>query len=1138
MATFPDPALVAAFEQACRDVQVPATRIPAEESIKSFTRHPDAISIALALVQHTTLPAARFHAATALRTVALDSWDSLTPAQRYGASSLRYQLVNFSVSTLSLSTFERNALLRTAAVFARRAYLEEPADDRNRFFSLVCETAANPDPAAAHSAMAATELIEFLGSEFMITDASRSTSLMQRQVHIQARVQFAAPQGHLISLLKASLASLSVALTVPGHFPMNMPEFDARVLPALDTVLRVLATDLAKIQANPTADAPVDLYAEATSGEESLEAVVISAFAGEEWVEIIDQLPTILRLCLIITSYHNRVGSPDEEPRTIPKATQVLTAVSAVSQRSYRTEEDAGQILQTMVDGMNEQGWAKSQLGVMKLAYAEVWRRISCAHGIMTVAKLGRTYLEVFTKDTCQVLDAAALSLAALEPDEEDVFSDDVIDVLLETWANISLQADDGVKSTEHPLTPQIEEVVLHCRKLWIKSSLENEPGANLHIPDEEEDMGFEDRSFAEAHLASAAVLLRFVLNKMAPMLAESLRQLADFVFQWGSGQSKKTTLPLDIFQEDLYFLIQLTCAVLADDAKGEHPSVPLQFLSPVPINGQRKPPLNAKILLSALFDVAQQESDLLDARGVHSDEASPRIGAAILDALTRITRTYLVPVSLDESSTRTAFEVIGGIEIVTAGRAGSLKKALEGLSTRGFESDVAESAATLLCALSLGAPLYRDIRDSHIWHTLLQAGADDYQRLPATAIRLVGKCLTKVLGDVVADRLLLPAYKALQSIYDVREREADAPERAIATVNLLRGAAMCANVGPRTRSALLLAIRAPDGIAVTCAKSFGRSRPDVGRSLIALADDIVNSCLIHLSHDDARDLVRNAIAIIKLYCEVISRHVSETSRDELCNDVQEVICLLSSILVEGSEFDVGEACYVGLSALFPILTEDMLAIPSVCAMIFGLTTDLTIRHPEWLPRIPADMCEIILHLIDLQRQSVDLKLERRSLEAVASLARSRSRHPEPGPSSKPVDSALLKLLRMIFMDIASGDAYAGNIDASADALLALIHVRHEGPASAFEEIGQELLSQAENDPTLRTAIQELAHSAARAGGAFGFNRPDVFFSNSNRLAELQALKSFRESVMKFSDVARKCLLSVAIDSRTKFEPK
>ena len=69
---------------------------------------------------------------------------------------------------------------------------------------------------------------------------------------------------------------------------------------------------------------------------------------------------------------------------------------------------------------------------------------------------------------------------------------------------------------------------------------------------------------------------------------------------------------------------------MIVHDAKGEHTSVPFEFLSPASINGHGKPPMNANILLSALFDVAQKESQMLETRGVHIDEASPRVGAAI----------------------------------------------------------------------------------------------------------------------------------------------------------------------------------------------------------------------------------------------------------------------------------------------------------------------------------------------------------------------------------------------------------------------------------------------------------------------------------------------------------------------------
>ena len=169
------------------------------------------------------------------------------------------------------------------------------------------------------------------------------------------------------------------------------------------------------------------------------------------------------------------------------------------------------------------------------------------------------------------------------------------------------------------------------------------------------------------------------------------------------------------------------------------------------------------------------------------------------------------------------------------------------------------------------------------------------------------------MLGDIVADQLLLPAYGSLQFLIDYREIDADGGEGVIAAVNLLRGAALCENAGPWTRNALLLSLHAPDGVAHTFVKSFGRSRPDVGQCLITLAHDIVDSSLIHLSLGESRDLVRNAIAIIKLYCEVLSQYVNKSSHDERCDGVKDIIGLLSIILTESSDFNVGEACYVGL---------------------------------------------------------------------------------------------------------------------------------------------------------------------------------------------------------------------------------
>lgn len=1131
----PDLAVVSAFEQACQDAQVASTRAAAELALNHLTARPDAIPIALYVAQHTTLTVARFHAAITLRIAAANQWTSLPSPQRHGTTSLRFCIVNDVISHPTWTSVERKALLRTAAFLTRRAYIEEPPHDLDRFFALLCETAANPSPSAAHAAGAACELIELLTEEFMAPSLSRSAPALQKDMLLHARSKFAQPHGHLVSLLHASIASLSVLLSPPAQLPLMSREFEFRALPALSTVFRVLATDVTQLQIGSTDDAPLDLYADANpSGSETLEAVVIHAFAKPGWWEVVEQVPTVLRICFMITGMHGVVQNGDES-ELIAKAAQIVTAVAAISHSSYGSVGAARELLASLLDGINEQRWSSSPMGVVRLAYAEIWRRVSCAYGLSNVERLGTSYLDVFMRDTCHELDFAAARLARPD-DDEDVFSLDVADMLLETWANLALQGDDGVQTAEHPLAESIGRVVVHFTRMSFRSSGEHiaEMVASAQNGDIEEDLGFEDMSIADARMAVAAILTRFVLHKMVPAISQSLLETADKVFRW-QNLSQGDTVPLDFYQEDLYFLVRFTAAVLADEAKGEHPSVPIQFLpaqqdEDTP-NGHGKPTFHATVLLSALFDVAQGESNMLERLGPRCEEASPRVGTAILDALNRVARTYLVPTNVNATSA-SIVEAIGGNALMMSGRHGCFSKAIEGISLRGFESDVAEAAANLLLTMATSAANYTDVRESPAWHTLLLASSRAYQNLPVEAVHLVGRSLTTVLGDVVADSLLIPAYNSLRPLADVGERSADAANRAIATMNLLRGAAQCTNTGVRTRETLLLTLQVPDGTAAECALAFAGIRPDVGRALVMLARDTVSTCLSVFDEQRSHDVLRNAVGIVKLQAEIVSKLLGEIPTDELANDIEEIISLLSEILDEGADVDVAEASYYGLSTLFPIISDAALELPSIGARFLRLTVDLVCQHPSNLVMLPGDFCRRIFHTID-QRHSADSALEMRTLEAIASLARSRVLEKTEGPSSAIINSTLLAFLKSIFDGIASGSAHSTNLDAAADALLPLLHVQYDGVTSIFEDLGRALLKESGNNEEMRASIQELGQAAAQAGFIFGFNSSQgaQYTPPHGISAQRQASKVFREAVFKFSSDARKHLLTAAVNN-------
>ncbi len=193
---------------------------------------------------------------------------------------------------------------------------------------------------------------------------------------------------------------------------------------------------------------------------------------------------------------------------------------------------------------------------------------------------------------------------------------------------------------------------------------------------------------------------------------------------------------PLDMYQEDLYFLIRLTSAVLTDEAKGENPSVPTQFL-PFPdnvVNGHGKPRMHAQALLTALYEVSERETRMLAERGVHSDEASPRVGCSLLDALGRIARTYLIP--LNTENVNLTSQVAGGAQMVEKGRIVCFTKTMEGLTLRCFAGDISEAAGDLLSTLATASKTYKELTDSSAWTQILQAGVQAFQTLAPKTVR------------------------------------------------------------------------------------------------------------------------------------------------------------------------------------------------------------------------------------------------------------------------------------------------------------------------------------------------------------------------------------------------------------------
>lgn len=1146
--------LVAAFEQASDDAQVAATRPAAEHTLSTLSSRSDSISLALFVLQSTTSSVARFYAAATLRSAARERWHSIPHLHRYGPTSFRHFLVNLVLSRPNLLQFERVAILRTAAYLTHRVYLEEPNDLRNDFYSFLSATVSSHQT-SPHDVFVTIELMDLILDEFLSSSATSTTSFnfVERKLFVSCRNVFTSPQGHILLFFQSALQMLQNLLTIAPVSSFESSEFSARAVPALSIIHRIITTDFYSDPV-PTTDRQAIGPLSSANSSDALEPVVINNFNSPEWQPLVRLIPFVLNVSLTVISA--LISSPTTSPDSsvLTYALNTVTAVAAVSHNSYNIEPSSQSALAIIMEGTCNTRWSASLLRPVRLAYAEVWRRVSCAHGITKVVQLSSNYIATFTADTCDQMKATARHMFETPDPNGDLFSLDIIDLLMETWANLALQADDGSALANNPLSASIEQVVIHFISVFLRTSGEFSSRFRGTLPDLEEDMGFEDSSLDDSRISVTAILTRFVLDKTVPALTQSLLKTCEKIVRWPLGEPNANGLPLDLYQEDLFFLIQLCSAVLTDEAKGEYPSVPTQFLPPSIIdgsgNGQRTKHTFAQQLISALLNVAEEETRLLQERSVHCSEASPRVGSAVLDSLSRIMQTYLAP--LNTSHVAVTFEIVGGIEAVSRARKICFKKCMEGLTMRGFENDVAESAGRLLASIATASKQFPELKDITVWEGILQSGVQAFEALPPSTVQNVGKSLVTVLGDSVAERMIIPAVNSLDALTGSQSHWANAGERVVTIINLLRGAARCDVSGDYTRRVLLQSLKVPEGTAARCVRSFGSLRPDVSRSLLRLADEVIYSSIPFLNDKDCKELMSNVVALIKMHVDIV-----QACSDDIGTDVEEMLLVLTHVLDEEVEVNVGEACFQGLSTILALLNEAVLDIPAVNKVYFGFVAQLVSAHADRLCQLPEDFCSKILQSINVQRLSYDPGSERKALEAISALARSqlskdqqcnregseilfgsgwdRSAKNNNFRSYRVVGQGLQEFLCHIFETITKGGAHMTNLDAAADALLPLLHIHYKDEAgqmvSAFDKAGLALMKSSGNSKALHEALMRLGQAANEAGVAHGFRVHDGEMSqletrdgSYERSALLQASRKFREAVAQFSQEARICL--------------
>ncbi|GAB0492508.1 hypothetical protein MMPV_003771 [Pyropia vietnamensis] len=982
-------AMVAEFERLVDALLVPTTAATASAALLDLEARPDAVAIAQLVIPATASPAARFHACRLLRVAALSRWPALPASSRYGNAgcttevgvgggvrgnpppppppppppSLRGWLLSYIAARGGgLSPLELRATLHTAAALARRAYLEEPSASRAGWVRAV---ASLPAPLAAPALAAIAE--EMAGSGAAVATA---TAGVERQAWRRARGVFLRSGDSAATVTAAAALVHGGTPAAAGGGGAADGDPSGTGFPPPPAVAALLTTLSARFPA-----ATGDLRPPAAPWR-----AVLADVAG--------LLGVLFRGAAAADVVASRGGPAADIASGV--ATDLRSAVAVVAgirRSAYPSAAAAEAALAAALKGAASWGDAPASAVGLRVAYAELWERAVAAHGLARVAASGCLPHFGTSVVTQLRLPPPVPPPGGAGLDEEEELADAAIrDTLMEAASLLVADA----AATDSATAAEFRPLVLDILAAFVDGALTRAAAAagggvvgDGSEGEEEEEDGY-DESVEEARFETAASLFRFAAAVGAADAVASLASLLSTKCHQLFVSPPTDNAGLAATQESVTVLLGLAAAVLADAGRGETPSVPPAFLPPVhgggvaangdggaPAGGGTPAPDAAAALFRAIISAARQEAALVAARGPHAAEASPRVAAAALGAVSRLARTYLLG---------GAGDAIGGPAAVRDAQAAAVGAAVAALTGRSFEPDVAAAAAGLLCVL---APAFgadaggADATVAAAWQTLAAANVAAYASVPVEAAADVGNALAVVYGEAASRPAAAVIVAAAAAAASSASSDKD-DDVLVAALALLRGVAR--HAGPASgglRQAVLRLMAAAPAVATDGSGGGGattsavvtvssaasrRGRPDVAAAVARLADDFAGAHLAHMSPAEAAVLYTAAVGLCGAASEAAAAARRAADADARAATVGALLSLLLRLLdkdaVDFAEDTGGgdgvppppcpaDVVAYGLDALAAAATAAEATDPGLRLSTQLLVAEVLTRHPE-----------------------------------------------------------------------------------------------------------------------------------------------------------------------------------------------
>ncbi|KAA8491100.1 Exportin-4 [Porphyridium purpureum] len=1005
---------------------------------------------------------ARFHAANIVKQVAVQQWGAWADEDKSGEHSVRNLFVQQSLREF-VPVHERKSMLNAAALLVRlsytfgdesssssgsSAYVNHRADARAFIYSILELIRTPISVEADYQAAARAKQLHMVGVEMCVElvadfdlalfglENGRLGGLPPHLLKV-ALLEFG--RSDLVHIFTELLSSISrhhaqerqhqcsaayvhaAATAAPAPAASN-----GNLLISVNLLNLVLSSGIFSVgtRARTRTDAV----------QTSVGELVVSR-PGEHWRNVLGDVRALLSLWESL--YELSVSSSVTSDAAFGDSLRLMLVLLAnIHPESFAESRLAVDHLMSLIDVLQRKQFGVSAHIQERQCFADVWKRLSCAHSILPVlferGVWGACFQELCSSSLSNFALLTSAGAGPFKGLQDSSQAYEIADPLLETWRSVALELQDFILGRDSsPVMSTLESIMqrtlFHVALGFVQAELVY-LSEGLDAKDEDGDLveEVEDLSIEEARLDNVALLFRTSvdcgsLEALSALISDTTAryyQLCESSAEGVSGHAWST------HHERAYFLVEVAGRVLADNGLGEVPSVPEEFLGKLGFNGANRTSESVSPIQCLGLEVLRAaENETMMLHSAQAFNVSPYVGAALGNALRRMALSYFF-CPLDQE------EIVLDLwdeQIVQSARVLCLKKAIETVCYRGGEYKLDVSYGVLLGKIAerleqAGAGRrFQACLLPDIWAPLINAPMESFQSLPRSVMKHVGYAMTVAhcrldgapsfvgrLGDFLHN---ICAHSASQV-------SGNAAEHVNVCLNLLHGSfglrEPLADHAFRAASAQVLVYN-----AVSLHKLFVGMMPKVCRVLLRVLEHFVHAQGPMLSAAETKHIFAQCLALMQSEATFLSRGVSDES-----SKVSHLKCcfrLLGVLLDQDpskcEEYtpqldassrhqkhqhlpdtnghhcaEPSEIVLAGTKLMVEHMKNDYLSYPKLRHAYYSFQFTVVEFFPLQLQRLPAELAFKYFNGLEFMFSGLDSTVRRRTLRAIGSLANLNAR--------------------------------------------------------------------------------------------------------------------------------------------------